>query len=194
MSPSARSFFIVGWALAVAGLGVAYAQDNPRSERPWLAVRSEQANVMVLLLEGYERSPTLKRLVDAIGGTNGIVYIQTGRCPVPALRGCLLHVINGNGDFRYLWIRIRAAAEPLELLSTMAHELHHALEALQQPWIRTGPDLLQFYRSPGSRAFGSSASPGPFQSFETAPAIRIGEAVRAELETFAEILTGLGAR
>lgn len=194
MSSSARSFFIVGWALAVAGLGVAYAQDNPRGERPGLAVRSEQADVMVLLLEGYERSPTLKSLVDAIGETNGIVYIQTGRCPVPGLRGCLLHIIYGNGGFRYLWIRIRAAAEPLELVSTMAHELQHALEVLQQPWIRTGLDLLQFYRSPGSQAFGSSASPGPFQSFETAPAMRIGEAVRAELETFGESLTGLGAR
>lgn len=194
MNPPARRFAILGWALAVAGLGVGYAQDGTRGESPWLAVRSEEADVIALLLEGYERSPTLKRLVDDIGETDGIVYIQTGHCPVPGLRGCLLHVTHSRGGFRYLFIRIRPAAEPLDLVSSMAHELQHALEVLQQPWIRTGPDLLQFYRSPGSRAFASGASQSPFQSFETGPALKMGAVVRSELETFAEVLTGLGPR
>jgi hypothetical protein len=195
MGPSARRrFAVLGWVLAVAGLGICHAQEGPRQDSLRLAVRSEQADVTVLLLEGYERSPTLKRLVDDIGQTNGIVYIQTGRCPVPGLRGCLLHLIHGSRDFRYLWIRIQAAMEPLELVSLMAHELQHALEVLQEPWIHSRLDLLQFYRSPQSGAFGSSTGPSPFQSFETGGAVRIGAVVRSELETFAEGLTALGPR
>ena len=174
-------------------LGIGHAQAGLRREGPRLAVRSENPDILVLLLEGSERSPTLKRLMDDIGQTNGIVYIQTGRCPVPGLRGCLLHVIHSTDDFRYLWIRI-TPAEPLELAASMAHELQHALEVLQEPWIRSRLDLLQFYRSPKAHAFGSFPSPGPFQSFETGRAIHIGAAVRSELEAFAETLTAIGPR
>lgn len=145
-----------------------------------LPVRSENAEIAAAITDAIDQSPTFARLVDAINRTNGIVYIQAGRCPVPGLRGCLLHLIYSTDHARYLWIRVQPMVHRIDLASTLAHELQHALEVLQQPSIRQHHDLLQFYRSPDARAFGSSAQ-GTFASYETAAAIAIGATVRMEL-------------
>lgn len=199
MSPARRTLAAVGWTSAILALGICCARAHHRvaivdvgampgpdaSDGFPLPVRSASAGVSMLLMEGYQRSPTLKQLIDAIGRTNGIVYIQTGRCPIHELKGCLLHVIHGTRDVRYLWIRIRPSAEPMDLLSGVAHELQHAFEVLQDPSIRTPRDLLQFYRSPQAHAYDSSPPGSPFQSYETGAAIAAAATVRSELTAFA---------
>lgn len=145
------------------------------------AIRSPDALVRSLLIEGCRQSPTLRQLADAIGRTDGVVYITIGACPLRTLRGCLLHVIHDTGNARYLWIRLRANADSRELVGTMAHELQHALEVLARNNVRSQRDLLDFYHSFESRAYGGTTSAGPYRTYETSAAIDVAAAVRAEL-------------
>lgn len=136
---------------------------------------------MALLIDGCRRSPTLQRLADAIGRTDGVVYITIGACPIRTLRGCLMHLVEDTGNARYLWIRLSANHDSLELVSTLAHELQHALEVLARTTVRSRHDLLDFYRSFESHAYGATATAGPYRTYETSAAINVAAVVRAEL-------------
>lgn len=134
-----------------------------------------------LLIDGCRRSPTLRALIDALGRTDGVVYIMIGACPVRALRGCLLHTIHDTGNARYLWIGLNPGADPTELVGTMAHELQHALEVLEKTEVRSPRDVLDFYQSPESRGYSDQMPAGRYRTYETSAAIQVAAAVRAEL-------------
>lgn len=145
------------------------------------AIRSPDAPLRALFIDGCRRSPTLQRLADAIGRSDGVVYISIGACPFRVLRGCLLHAIADTGNARYMWIRLSATTDSLNLVSTLAHELQHALEVLGRSTLRSRRDLIEFYQSHESQAFSATTSVGPFRTYETSAAIAVGAAVRAEL-------------
>lgn len=143
-----------------------------------------------LLIEGCQLSPTLRRLVDAIGRTDGVVYLTTGECQLRTLRACLLHTIVDTGNARYLWIRLGANADRKELVVSIAHELQHAVEVLSHPNVRSKRALLDLYRFGNPAADGSTIVAGPFRSYETTAAIDVGDAVRSELAERSGAITG----
>ena len=145
------------------------------------AVRSSDAQLQSLLVEGCRLSPTLRRLADAIGRTDGVVYLTPGSCQFRALRACLLHTIVDTGNARYLWIRLGANADRKELVVSIAHELQHAVEVLSHDELRTKRDLLDWYRFGEAQAYGSTSLANPFRSYETTAAIDVETAVRSEL-------------
>lgn len=145
------------------------------------AIRSNDAFVRSLLSKGCQQSPTLRALVDAIGRTDGVVYITTGACPIRALRGCLMHTIEDTGSARYLWIRMNAHGRPSTLVSTMAHELQHALEVLERTDIRSQRDMIDFYQSVASGSLGGVNVTTMARAYETRAAIDVGNTVRAEV-------------
>ena len=57
-------------------------------------------------------------------------------------------------------------------MGSLGHELQHAIEALSQPSITNGAQLYNFFRR---------EAPTDNNRFETAAAINVGDAVRAEL-------------
>lgn len=146
------------------------------------AIRTPDAQVRALLIEGCRQSPTLRRLARDIGVTDGVVYVTLGACPIRALRGCLLHTIQDTGNARYLWIRLQnVGVDPADMVAVLAHELQHALEVLERPDVRSPRDLIDSYRSHDSRAFSDSALGSPYRMYETSAAIDAGRAVLAEL-------------
>ena|SRR5260221_4322211 len=60
---------------------------------PAARVRSTDARILELLKEGVERSATFRALVDAIGRSDGIIYVEFGPCAFGHLNGCLLPFI-----------------------------------------------------------------------------------------------------
>ncbi|MDP3720531.1 MAG: hypothetical protein Q8T13_22440 [Acidobacteriota bacterium] len=80
-----------------------------------------------------------------------------------------------------MWIRLSANTDSVILVSTLAHELQHALEVLGRATVRSQRDLLEFYQSHESQAFSSTTSAGPFRTYETSAAIAVAAVVRAEL-------------
>ena len=164
----------------------------PRSteQRNQSAIRTNDALLRSLLIEGCRLSPTLRALADAIGRTDGIVYITPGACPIRTLRACLLHKVQDTGDARYLWIRLGANADSTALVSSMAHELQHALEVLEQPKLRSQRDVLDFYQTVGSPAYGGGSL---YRTYETNAAIDVTEKVRAELTKASGLLSTAGS-
>ena len=158
------------WIVAVVLLsGWTWTIDAQSEMGP--RVRSTNPAIAQAIAEGEARSITFRSLVQKIEGTDGIVYVERGRCGhgVPA---CLsLSVVSGGG-FRLLRILVDSARSVASLIATIGHELQHAIELLTEPGVRTMAAAYNFYlrEAPTSR-----------DAFETTAAVRAGIAVAADL-------------
>jgi hypothetical protein len=124
-----------------------------------------------LLTEGTNRSSTFRRLVEMIDSTDGIVYVQEGRCG-HHVRACLALSVQVAGPHRILRIVVNVRRDHDELIAAIGHELQHAVEALSDPHVRNDPTIYSFFDRIGPTDRGR---------FETQAAIRAGMAVLAEL-------------
>jgi hypothetical protein len=77
---------------------------------------------------------------------------------------------------RYLRIDVRAPRPPMELLSTIAHELQHALEIAREPDVRSPDAMRMLYQRIGSH--GANA-----HMYDTADARDAARRVRQELHS-----------
>ena len=146
------------------------------NESPTIRVRSNgDPAVTTLLHDAFERSPTFRRLVETINGSDGLVYIEPGTCG-PGFRACLLISVTIAGPNRVLHIRVDTRRDPQEVMGSMGHELQHAIEALSQPGVRTGALMYAFFE----RLAGSPSARGQLE-FETDDAVKAGDAVGAEI-------------
>jgi hypothetical protein len=150
--------------LTVAG-AQAHAQDDTK-------VRSSSPALAALIRGGVADSPTFRRLVDAVDASDGLVYIEPGRCGVNGARACLAHRIIVAGPSRILHILVDPRTPDRNLSSAIAHELQHALEVLSDSTITNDLAVTRFYLHRGIRVNGV---------LETQEALDIGNAVRDEL-------------
>jgi hypothetical protein len=154
--------------LGVVAVESVAAQDEPALVR----IRSHSARVAGAIADGIARSATFRRLVEQIGATDGLVYVDEGRCGQGHVGACLLVSVTIAGPFRVL--RIHAdprKATGCRLVEAIGHELQHAVEALREPHVRTGPQLYSFFERTGPTSSGR---------FETGDAIEMGLAVGRE--------------
>jgi len=162
--------FVVTIAWIVAMCGVAAAGEMPH-------VRDNgDARIATLLQEGIRRSATLRGLVAQVDSSDGIVYIEEGRCRYSA-RACLSHSVIIAGPYRLLRIHIDTARGRNEVIAVFGHELQHAIEVLSRPQLRTMQAVMHFYESEGTRAEGR---------FETTAALAAELAVLRELHRLPE--------
>jgi hypothetical protein len=138
-------------------------------------VRSEDRAIRAMLGTCVAHSATLRGLMQVINRTNGIVYLDPGRCRhgVPA---CLVMSVTVAGPNRVLHIRLDSRGEPSIVSGSLAHELQHAAEALSEPGVTSNALLEAFFE----RLTGGPAARGQL-AFETDAAINLGNAVRREV-------------
>ena len=142
---------------------------------PMPRVRSTTPAIASALDEAARRSPTFTALVRTIEGTDGIVYVERGRCR-HGVHACLTHTVTSGGGFRFLRVLVdNSFDDVVELMATIGHELRHAIEVLSEPSVRTAAAAYNFY---------SRESPTFRDAFETAAAIRAGTVVAGELRRF----------
>jgi hypothetical protein len=126
------------------------------------------------LADGLTRSATLRQLVDGIAALNGIVYVVVE--PTPAvnktLLGGLSHRVAVSGSVRVLRITVRQDRGDAAV-ATVAHELRHATELLEEPAARTDATVDVLFAR-----IGVELRPGVF---ETNAAIVTERAVFREL-------------
>jgi hypothetical protein len=134
-------------------------------------VRSSSPALVALLSEASVRSKTFRGLVGNIERTDGIVYVEPGRCR-HGVRACLSLSITAAGGFRILRVLVDAATDVFELMATIGHELRHALEILTERTVRTTEQAYLFY----TREAATSRD-----AFETRAAIQAGLDVEREL-------------
>lgn len=135
-------------------------------------VRPNDSPLLARLLdEGANRSATFRRLVETIDQTDGIVYVQEGRCG-HHVRACLALTVQVAGPHRVLRIVVDPRRDRDELIAAIGHELQHAVEALSDPHVRNDATIYSFFDRIGPTDRGR---------FETQAAIRIGFDTLAEL-------------
>ena len=138
-------------------------------------VRSSHPYIRAMIAEAQVRSPTFRRLVDSIEGTDGIVYVEQGDC-YHRLRSCLPPLVTAAGAFRFLRVIVDPRQQDWEVRSDIGHELQHALEVLSDPTARTDASLFFLV---------SKSSFGAAEIRETPEAVTAGESIKKEVKAFA---------
>lgn len=167
---------VLGGSVQSAAAEEASASLNARR------VRSEDSRISGLMADAVEGSSTFRALVDAIAGTDGIVYVNPGSCRKSNVHACLLHQVTAAGANRVLYILIDVERSEIDMMGSAGHELQHALEILGDARVTSGIGITSFYRKRGTITNGS---------IETSAAIDAGAAVRQDLKALARAATRL---
>lgn len=138
-----------------------------------------QDRLKQLLREGSARSATFKALADRIEASDVIVYVALNPRMKPGLSGMLTWMTNAGG-YRYLRASISQELSADQMIATIAHELQHAVEVIDDEAVNDEKSLVALYRRIGHQR-GASAS----SQWETTAAQETGFQVRKELVTVA---------
>lgn len=169
-SPRRRMGRSVIWVMAVVLLSASTWTIHAQSDvKP--RVRSTNAVILAAIAEGTSRSATFRSLVQTIERTDGIVYVEQGRCG-HGVTSCLSLAIVPAGDFRLLRILVDDVRTVSSLIATIGHELQHAVELLTEPSVRTMSAAYNYYLR---------EAPTGGDVFETTAAISAGLAVANDL-------------
>ena len=136
-------------------------------------VRSTSAKLSALIGDGAARSQTFANLITAIEATDGIVYVEEGKCP-RGVAACLEWRVTLADAYRILFVRIASNRAAIEVIASIGHELQHALEVLQNRSLRCNSDIVLFYHTPGTIR-------GVPRAVETPAATTAGDTVFREL-------------
>jgi hypothetical protein len=134
-------------------------------------VRSENATIARLVTQATERSATFRGEMEAISGTDGLVYVNEARCG-RGIQACLMHTVELAGPYRLLRVKLDLRRSELESMATLGHELQHAIEALSDPRVTDRLTIAAFFRQ---------HAPTGNYSFETPAALQAGFNVYHEL-------------
>jgi hypothetical protein len=141
------------------------------------AVRSSDRGLNEVMAEGYARSTTFRGLVDGIGRTDALVYVEAGICAFGHLDACLLPYLAVADGSRYLRVVL---TEPVpwgrrdRLIALIGHELQHALEVAERPDVLDVTSMSEMFRRIG---FPLKSRSG----YETSAARAAGAAVLRDL-------------
>ena len=130
-------------------------------------------SIAALIREATGRSATFRRLVETIDATDGIVYVEHGRCRRGA-QAYLALSVTVAGPHRILRIFVNTRRDPTVLMASIGHELRHAVEVLSDRTVTSNRAAYFFYLREGSTAG---------ERFETTAAIQAGRDVLAELSS-----------
>jgi hypothetical protein len=168
------ALFVLAWGIVVTyheSQLSAQSTTTPQSEGV-SRVRAADPVIATAIAQGIERSTTLRRLIEAIDATDGLVYVLGGKCGL-GVQACLHMSVQLSGQKRLLRVVVNPRrASGCELIGSIGHELQHALEVLSNRRIRTTAQLMSF--------FLLQIRPAAEPRVETAQAIEIGLAVEKE--------------
>jgi hypothetical protein len=145
----------------------------PRDGGP--RIRTQDARLTELLQSGLQRSTTMRTLVARIEAGDVIVYIGFNPLMRSGLAGSLTWMTRA-GDYRYLRAAISPELTPDQMVATIAHELQHAAEVIDDPTVVNQRALTELYKRIGHPSRSVIAS-----AYETIAAQEMGLQVRREL-------------
>lgn len=138
-------------------------------------VRPQDARITALLQGGMQRSSSLRALVDRIEASNVYVYIGLDHLMKSYLAGRLTWMGHAH-EFRYLRASINFDLSGDQVIATIAHELQHVLEVMDDRSVVDERSLASLYRRIGKPSRLELNS-----GWETAAAQAMGLQVRREL-------------
>jgi len=163
----------------LAGLvGLVFA-TSPASAQDLLLppphVRPER-EVQRLVDEAARRSPAIRDSIDRLQELDVTVYIRTKPFRQLDLDGRVA-LLSTVGSHRYLVIELACGRSELIQMTTLGHELFHAIEIAQEPSVVNAETLAAFYSRIGIRTGDSRGR----QTFETEAAAAAGLRARRQL-------------
>ena len=142
---------------------------------PLVRVRSNTPSIAAVIHVATQRSTAFRHLIATIGATDGLVYVDDGKCG-HSVSACLRLSVTVAGPHRLLRILVDLTVRnnDCEIMASIGHELRHAIELLSEPNIRNYQAAWSFFdrEAPTDRELGR---------FETPAAVRTGLAVLAEV-------------
>jgi hypothetical protein len=166
--------------LAFASAGVLAAGTPALTQDAWHPpphVRPEP-QLRDVIEDAMSRSPALRGLADLLEARDVTVYIRT-RAQLPTGlegRAALLAV---HGGHRYLVIELACGRSAVMQMTTLGHELFHAVEIANEPSIVDARTLVAYYARVGTLTGDIDGK----RTFETQAAADVGTRVRRELLT-----------
>jgi hypothetical protein len=138
-------------------------------------IRSTDTELLDALAQGARVSPTLRRLVDRLEASDVVVYLMFDPRASPELAGhlSLLTAVRGR---RYLRVSIDRRTNGCRRIAILGHELQHAVEIAEAPWVTSEATLAALYRR-----IGFSSGIGRLDCFDSAGAILAGRTVEKEM-------------
>jgi hypothetical protein len=138
-------------------------------------LRPQDQRITLVLQEGAARSATFKSLVDRIEASNVIVYVAINPILRSSLSGALTWMTRA-GEYRYVRASISTESTFDQMIASVAHELQHAVEVIEDESVIDEKSLVALYKRIGqpSRAAGPSG-------WETIAAQKTATQVRREL-------------
>ena len=138
-------------------------------------IRPQDPRLVLLLRQGVERSATLRALVDRIEASNVFVYVALSPLMKSNLSGKLTWMTRA-GDYRYLRATINTEQNADQMIATLAHELQHAVEVIEEELVSDQRSLQELYKR-----IGRPSVSGIGGGWETDAAQQTGLRVRKEL-------------
>ena len=159
-------------SVLIATTAAVAAAKGPSGE---VRLRPQDGRLEQVLKAGAARSATFKSLVDRIESSNVIVYVALNPMMKSNLSGMLTWMTRA-GDFRYVRASISTELTFDQMIATLAHELQHAVEVIDDPAVIDEKSLVALYKRIGRQ--NSNAAPA---RWETQAAQDAGFRVRREL-------------
>jgi len=153
--------------VAILAQPVAAEPDAPHANR----VRSSNPAIVALIQQAHRGSATFSRIVETIDNSDGVVYVEEGKCG-HGVRACLVLKVTVGGPHRFLRIMVDMRKGDSDLMGSIGHELRHAIEVLSDPTNTSDGAVFFFYHREAMRVKGV---------FETDAAVAAGAAVRREI-------------
>ena len=157
--------------VTMVGVQQAYAQPGSASPGP-TRLRPIDRKAADLLAAGKVRSATFRRLAETIERSDLIVWVAAAHLQRPGQ----LQFVAATPCSRCVRVAVRLPGLENDLVSTLAHELQHAVEIAGASEVRDPASLRRFYER-----IGESRPAGAGVEVETAAAQRIGRKVLNEL-------------
>ena len=167
-------FFVSIIALVVLPmLGIGEAQERKFN---FPHVRPLDASTRAAFRSGMKGSPLFRELVAQLEGSDLIVHVESDCTMQDRVQGKLLFV-TAAGGVRYLRVRIGCAVSGIRQVAILGHELRHAVEVADAPWVVDESTMAEEYRRIGFQSRGDTDG----SSFESRAAIDAGERILRDL-------------
>ena len=168
------------WLLSIvfcsaALVSTAYAEGPDGSREGGPRIRPQDPRSIQLLRNGIARSETFRALVDRIESSNVFVYVTVTPFIKSSLAGQLTWMTKA-GPYRYLRATLNAEQTADQQIASLAHELQHAVEVVDEAKVEDEKTLVALYKRIGQPSRAAVAS-----GWETVAAQEAGYRVRREL-------------
>lgn len=162
---------VLCFVLSISNL---FAEPALKPRHGGARIRPQDTRSTQLLRDGMARSDTFRALVERLEASNVFVYVTVSPLIKPSLAG-QLNWMTQAGPYRYLRATINAELGTDQQIATLGHELHHAVEVLDDEMVVCEKSLAALYQRIGQPSRVANSG------WETLAAQEAGYQVRREL-------------